>query len=96
MPFIPHNERVDIAQGKPAETVGQLCYLAYIPMVEAWNKGPRWTTAHKIYKKLSLDKQAASPMITDEIVATDLAWQAFWSFYVLPYEIEREKEHGTI
>jgi len=96
MPFISHNERVELAEGKPAGTVGQLCYLYYIKMVEAWNKEPRWSTAHSIYKKVLLAKQAASPIITDEIVAADLAWQVFMFEYVYPYELERKKENGTI
>ena len=96
MPFITHNERVELAEGKPADTVGQMCYLSYIRMVEAWNKEPRWTTAHSIYKKLSLAKQAASPMITDQIVAADLAWQIFVFRYVWPYEQEAIKRNGDI
>ena len=96
MPFIAHNERVELAEGKPAETVGQQCYLAYIKMVAAWNKEPRWTTAHKIYKGVLDAKQAASPIITDELVAKDLAWQVFFQNYVMPYEREKEKENGTI
>ncbi len=96
MPFIPHNERVDIAQGKPAETVGQLCYIEYVKMVAAWNKTPGWTTAHNIYRKLVLEIQSVSPMKPDQLVAQELAWQAFWSFYVLPYEIQKEKDNGGI
>ena len=96
MPFITHNERVELAEGKPAETVGQRCYLEYIQMVAAWNKEPRWTTAHKIYKGVLDAKTSALPIITDQLVAKDLAWQVFYSRYVWPYEQEAIKRNGDI
>lgn len=95
MPFITHNERVELAEGKPAETVGQMCYLEYKDMVEAWNKEPRWTTAHNIYKQLK-HEQTVFVEDSDVLVATELAWQVFFQTYVMPYEREKEKENGTI
>lgn len=96
MPFIPHNERVELAEGKPAETVGQRCYLHYVKMAARWNKEPRWTTAHSIYKGVLDARQAASPIITDDLVAQDLAWQVFFQRYVWPYEQEAIKRNGDI
>lgn len=76
--------------------MGELCYLAYIEMIKAWNNEPRWTTAHSIYKKLLLRKQAAHPMTPDDLVAHDLAWQVLFQTHIMPYERMKEKENGTI
>jgi len=95
VPFISHNERVELAEGKPAETVGQLCYLSYIKMVEAWNAAPRWTTAHAIYKDLLLHRDHTA-MTLDQVVAADLAWQVFMFEYVYPYELKKKAENGSI
>jgi hypothetical protein len=76
--------------------VGQTCYLSYKDMVAAWNKAPGWTTAHRLYRMVLQLKQSASPIITDELTATDLAWQVFFIKYVMKYEDKKELENGTI
>lgn len=101
MPFIPHNERVEIAESKSASTPGQHCYVAYKEMVKAWNKEPRWTTAHLIYKDVLNAKKADAAAnefagVSDGLIALDLAWQVFFQKYVMPYEDQKERENGTI
>lgn len=96
MPFISPDERRLLASGKLPDTVGQFCYLEYKKMLTAWKAAPRWTTAHKIYKSVLDAKQSASPMITDELTAKDLAWQMFFMLRILPYESLKEQENGGI
>lgn len=34
MPYIPHNDRVDLAQGRPARTAGELNYLITVLLIK--------------------------------------------------------------
>ena len=96
MPFVTQDRRTAIdAHGLEVLTEiapGDICYAYYKPMVDAWKANPRWTTAHNIYKTMLRDM----PEDPDALVAYNLAWQVFFSFYVLPYEREAEKRNGPI
>lgn len=88
MPFVPQENRKNMAQGQPPETVGDQCYLKYLPMIQAWRKERRWTTAHSVTKEtFDLD---------DEKVAKLLAWMVFIGLEVLPYEMEQRHKNGDI
>ena len=96
MPFITQDRRTAINEhglGVLGEiAVGDVCYAYYKPMVDAWKANPRWTTAHNIHRDFiyTVDNDP------DCFAAYSLAWQVFFFFYVLPYEIEKCRENGNI
>ena len=88
MPFVPQENRKSMKEGKPPETVGDMCYLEYVPIMEAWHKERRWTTAHNELKRVfDLD---------DHTAAKFLAYMVFFCKHVMPYEDEKEKDNGPI
>lgn len=91
MPFVTADHRLCPDLSVP----GDLCYIYYNSLVEAWKKEPRWTTAHNLFKKM-IFQDLARPMDEDMITAAQLAWQVFFIKYVMPYEDLKEKENGTI
>ncbi len=95
MPFIDHQSRERMADGKEPETVGDICYLYYQKFLRRWRETPRWTTAHNIYKDVQCIKMAQEYSL-DEKVAADLAWQVFYSLYVLEYELRKREENGEV
>ena len=90
MPFVTQEHRLNPDLSVP----GDLCYLTYKALVDAWKKEPRWTTAHKLYQRLEHDK-CPDPSC-NPCVANSLAWQVFFIKYVMPYEDKKEAENGTI
>jgi hypothetical protein len=92
MPFITKEERLKLETDPIANTPGQLCYIFYKRMVDTWRQETRWTTAHNIFKAListefdDIEREAAAW----------LAWQVFFSKYVMPYEDLKEMENGKI
>ena len=97
MPFIEQKRRdlIDI-HGIAVLTdpqPGDLCYSYYKPMVDAWKKNPRWTTAHEIFRKMMLEYNTFS---FDDAAAYSLAWQVFFNLHVIPYELEKRKSNGDI
>lgn len=89
------------------ETVGDLCCLAYAPMVEKWLANPRWTTAHRIRKDvwdgtwnevhLLSRIETIPPHLKVEIyVAIQLAWEVFYDFYVSEYERSKFDLNGGV
>ena len=88
MPFVPETNRVAMSEGKPPETVGDMCYLEYTQLIAAWLKERRWTTAHNEFKRV-FD-------VTDEQAAKTLAYLVFLIREVMPYEEEKVKENGDI
>jgi len=88
MPFVPQPNRKDMANGQPPKTVGDQCYLAYLPMIQAWKKERRWTTAHNLFKQ-TFD-------VDDEQAARTLAYLVFFVKEVMPYEEEKIQENGDI
>ncbi len=91
MPFIPKPERATLNQGEPAFSPGQRCFLEYQWMVTEWKADPRWTTADRIYEAVQEQYEAKEFQR-----AKELAWQVFFQFYVLPYEMKKRWENGEI
>jgi hypothetical protein len=102
MPLITQKRREAI-KNQP----GDLCYIYYKDMVEEWKKNPQWTTAHNIYERMIRRLAGVSwdgenpeliPKIKDDIyqrkAAYQLAWQVFFQFYVIPYELKKREENG--
>lgn len=94
MPFIQQDRREPLLEGtlKPA-VPGDICFLHYKRMVDQWRALPSWTTAHSIYKCV---KETSADASSDDQLAKELAWQVFFQLYVMPYEIEKQKENGDI
>ncbi len=95
MPFIDQESRDRIEAGHEPETVGDICYIYYKKFVTRWLETPRWTTAHNIYKDVQCIKMDFR-MTLDEKCAADLAWQVFYSLYVLEYELKKRDENGEV
>jgi len=83
MPFVNAEHRA-----KPSLKVpGDRCYLQYKRMMDLWRKEPRWRTVDDIY----------SSLITNEDTrAYFLAFLVFFVKEVMPYELAKEKENGSI
>lgn len=99
MPFIKQDRRDLAGKGQLPDTqVGDRCYFFYKEMVDAWKKNPRWTTAHNIKKHTlhGLHLTHVGGLACDDCVARRLAWEVFFQKYVMPYELEKELENGTI
>jgi len=99
MPFIKPERRDLAGKGQLTDAqVGDRCYFFYKPMVDEWKKDPRWTTAHKIKKQMlhGLHLTHVGGLVCDDCVARHLAWEVFFQKYILPYENQKELEHGTI
>jgi len=86
MPFVKQECR---AEGHEACTVGDMCYQDYKRLVDAWNKDPRWTTAHNL-------TTAWFDLASDADTAHFLAYMVWFMKKVMPYEDLKEKENGTI
>ncbi len=106
MPFINEQRRAKIRKDGPmaCEEFGDICFVFYEQMVKAWKREPRWRTAHRIYRDFFDDDFYNYVRICllwkfshiDVINADDLAWQVFFQNYVMPYELIKEQENGTI
>lgn len=88
MPFVPEQNRKKIAETGSWETVGDLCYMKYKPMIEKWRKERRWTTAHNVFKE-TFD-------VNDEQAARTLAFLVFFVKEVMRYEREKIEENGDV
>ena len=73
---------------------GDVCYQYYKPMVDAWKKEPRWTTAHNILREVNY--ALVHEPNRDYHTARSLAWMVFFQLYIMPYELEKRKENGDI
>lgn len=89
MPFVEAKHRDP--NHKPC-CVGDLCYGEYKWMKEMWDASPCWTTAHAIYKEALNSIRDTE----DEMLATDLAWQVFFRFHVIPYEEGKRELNGEV
>lgn len=109
MPFIENSKR-PLVRDNPSlhmKQPGDRCYLIYLEMVSRWRKEPRWTTADAIHAEFVMDTEdnaflealyskAPTTGWNELCNAASLAWQVFFQFYVLPYEIQKRKENGDI
>lgn len=88
MPFIPQNEREEIAKDGVAKNVGGMCYIEYKKLMQAWGTERRWTTAHNEFKRL---------FDCDDIQASKaLAYFVFFCNEVMLYEEEKRRDNGDI
>lgn len=103
MPFIPdldRRRRLNDGLEEP-ETPGDMCYLAYQCMIDAWAESPRWTTADKINAKLidmvdALATDYPKWSMNDINRAVSLAWQVFFVDEVMRYERAKKAENGAV
>jgi hypothetical protein len=91
MPFIKQEKRAWVEAGGTSEP-GDRCYRYYKQMKQKWKENPRWTTAHEIYKGVTLDAMEG----WEEELSRDLAWQVFFQLEVLPYELRKREENGDV
>jgi hypothetical protein len=104
MPFILKEKREKIDKDfRLAEDKGDFCYAIYKEFITLWNKEPRWSTVHEIYKTKVMDtlwlhQFRCNDKYTyqDAITALHLAWQVFFCTKVMDYEIEKQAENGDI
>lgn len=71
---------------------GDRCYVYYKSMVDRWKEHPRWTTVYNLCKEMLDD----CPNNDDDLVARDLAWQVFFTLYVIPYELQKRYENEEV
>lgn len=88
MPFIPGDRRYRIKKGDEPESVGEMCFKEYYPLIESLKKERRWTTIHNEFKKAF--------KLEDKKAAKILAWAVFFMWEVQKYEKEKEAENGEI
>lgn len=89
MPFTSPEDQLKVAEnGNKPITVGDMCREHYVPLIHAWRKSRRWTTAHNLAKNL-FD-------MPDDQTAKLLAFFEFYIREVHPYETEKLKQNGDI
>ena len=89
MPFIPMEERVRLADPKEGpKTPGDMCYLFYKSMVEAWKAKPSWTLFHQML--------SSTFGWNDHQTAKVAALMVFFHEHVMKYEAEKKLANGDI
>lgn len=89
MPFVKQDLRAPLLTGDiQPKAVGDLCFLAYSQIMDAWRKDPRWTTIHNQFKVMT--------GMNDNNAAAFLAFLEFYFNHGHPYEIEKKEENGDI
>lgn len=90
------------------EKVGDLCALAFKPMLEKWIANRSWTTWSRIrkegrdgtWKRVYLDsrKETWDQLFTNEDAQNQVeaALEVFYDRYVSDYEAEKFKENGDV
>lgn len=109
MPFVGTKRASDLEKRViMPERVGDLCCLAYKPMVEKWLANPGWTTWSKIrlegyngkWKRVYLDsrKETWVLLFDDKDVQNQVeaALEVFYSIYVFNYEQKKLFENGGV
>lgn len=95
-PFIEDERREPAIKGTLKEPQrGDFCFLEYRPMIMAWKKSQRWTTADMLYQQYLRRRESISES-KPKTAALDLAWQVFFALHVLPYEVRKRKENGEV
>ena len=89
MPFIKPEDREPLLKGErqPA-TPGEMCFMEYVPLMDAWKKERRWTTVHNEFKRMM--------KCSDEDAAKFLAILEFYVRHVKKYEKEMSDLNGDI
>lgn len=89
MPFVKNGKRAPLLSGElPPTDKGDLTFLEYVPLINAWRKERRWTTAHNEFKRVF--------NVDDVMAAKCLAFLEFYIREVHPYEDEKLRENGDI
>lgn len=89
MPFVKQELREPLVRGDiDPKAVGDLCFLEYSKIMQAWRENPRWTTIHNEFKKAS--------GFGDHQAAHFLAFLEFYFNHGHPYELEKKEENGDI
>lgn len=110
MPFIePKNrDRIKLLGCEACTDVGDICFVFYTHLTDAWKHEPRWRTAHRLYRDLVIQPEGCDYFnyvydrlqhrfeLSDCVAACQLAWQVFFENYVMPYEKLKEEQNGTI
>lgn len=98
MPFTAQYRRAQAWEGTLQDwEPGDYCFVEYVPLANAWQRAPRWTTADALFGRVLL--KALGYAVTfrfARLKALLLAWQVFFIKYVMPYEDRKEAENGTI
>lgn len=86
MPFTtPESRRITDSVGPQVR--GDFAFLHYRPLIRAWRKSMRWTTADELLADLIPDPDKR---------AKALAYAVFFCLHVLPYEILKRTENGEV
>jgi len=89
MPFIKRDLRAPLlAEDIKPRVVGDLCFLEYSRLMQAWRENPRWTTIHNQFKLIT--------GMSDNQTAAFLAFLEFYFNHGHPYEIQKKEENGDI
>lgn len=89
MPFIDAPSRMRLLDPKEKPTTpGELCFIFYKPMVEAWKQKQSWSLFHTMV--------GAAFGWNDMQTAKVLALVMFFCEHVLPYEARKKAENGDI
>lgn len=109
MPFVGTARIIQLEKGEiKAEKVGDICALAYKPMVEMWLVRSSWTTWSQIrrdvksgvWKLIHLDSRESTwKGLCDHEEAenqVEAALEVFYDRYVSDYENEKLAENGGV
>jgi len=58
-----------------------------------WRKSPHWDTVDRLYDEYL---SRAGSLVAADRRGYDLAWQVFFAFNVLLYEIQKREENGEV
>lgn len=110
MPFISPSSRDAIAKDGPsaAKEVGDLAFLFYREIMRIWREEPRWRTVSRIRRLYLLEPEQSEffNLVYDKVMhkfeleevvnQAGLAYEVFFAFYGLPYELDKRAVNGDI
>ena len=109
MPFTEQRsrERIKLLGVEACENVGDLCYVFYSHLMQAWRDNLRWKTAHRLfdleidpiedeYFQYVYDRVMHKFELKDVTKAAALAYKVFFHRHVMKYEFEKMRENGDI
>jgi hypothetical protein len=86
MPFVKKECR---EPGHTPCAVGDYCYVEYKKLIDEFRSNRRWTNVHEMTKKFF-------DLANDTDTSRFLAYMVWFIKEVMPYELEKEAENGTI
>ena len=87
MPFVPDDNRVDMAHGGPPISRGDHCYLEYRELMDSWRLSSRWTTIDQFAERIWPDPK---------VRAAGLALLVFMHKHGFGYEDAQCAKNGDI